>query len=92
MPRPDVAIPVPSTAPVIDSMHRLIAGSGAAIAMVQLDDMLAETQSVNIPGTSAEYPNWRRKLALDIEDPAFVAHFSAAAAIFAAARPRSADR
>ena len=23
---------------------------------------------VNIPGTSEEYPNWRRKLSVDLED------------------------
>ena len=28
----------------------------------QLDDILGERAPVNVPGTSTEYPNWRRKL------------------------------
>jgi 4-alpha-glucanotransferase len=38
------------------------------LAMVQLDDLIGETEPVNIPGTYREYPNWRRKLALPIEE------------------------
>jgi 4-alpha-glucanotransferase len=35
---------------------------------LQLDDLAGCDMPVNIPGTSSEYPNWRRKIpvALDI--------------------------
>jgi glycogen operon protein len=29
---------------------------------VQADDLASETVAVNLPGTDAERPNWRRKL------------------------------
>jgi 4-alpha-glucanotransferase len=38
------------------------------LAVVQLDDLIGEIEPVNIPGTHREYPNWRRKLALPIEE------------------------
>ncbi|MEI6738600.1 MAG: 4-alpha-glucanotransferase [Pseudomonadota bacterium] len=37
------------------------------LAAVQLDDITGETAPVNIPGTHREYPNWRRKLSLNVE-------------------------
>jgi 4-alpha-glucanotransferase len=36
--------------------------------MAQLDDILGERAPVNIPGTSTQYPNWRRKLSVDLAD------------------------
>lgn len=40
------------------------ARSRAAILMLQPEDWLGETTPVNVPGTHASYPNWRRKLAV----------------------------
>lgn len=87
-PRPDLANPSACSAPIVAALHRLIAGSGSAIAMTQLDDILKETSPINLPGTSREYPNWQRKLSLGLDDAEFLACFDAAAAIFRAARPR----
>jgi 4-alpha-glucanotransferase len=57
-----------NAADVIESLHAAIARTGSMLAMVQLDDLIGETEPVNIPGTYREYPNWRRKLALPIEE------------------------
>ena len=38
------------------------------LAAIQLDDVVGETEPVNIPGTYHEYANWRRKLSLPIEE------------------------
>jgi 4-alpha-glucanotransferase len=40
----------------------------AALLSLQLEDWLQMDKPVNIPGTSDEYPNWRRKLTMDLED------------------------
>ncbi len=40
----------------------------AALLSLQLEDWLQMDKPVNIPGTSEEYPNWRRKLTMDLED------------------------
>lgn len=43
------------------------ARSAARLVSVQLEDLCFVKKPVNIPGTSSEYPNWRRKLPLDVE-------------------------
>jgi len=35
---------------------------------VQLDDALEVIDAQNLPGTIDEYPNWRRRLPLDVKD------------------------
>ena len=52
--------------------HRFLARTPAAIAMVQMDDITDESTPVNVPTTSAEYPNWRRRMSLTLEE--IVAH------------------
>ncbi len=49
------------------AMQRHLAATGSQLLCLQLEDALQMTQPVNIPGTSNEYPNWRRKLTQDIE-------------------------
>lgn len=44
------------------------ARSRAAILMLQPEDWLGETAPVNVPGTHASYPNWRRKLSASWPD------------------------
>ena len=44
------------------SIHKQLASSQSQIIAVQLEDMMLINKPVNIPGTSDEYPNWRRKL------------------------------
>jgi 4-alpha-glucanotransferase len=53
---------------VIDALHGVVARTASMLAVVQLDDLLGEIEPVNIPGTYREYPNWRRKLALPVEE------------------------
>ena len=55
-------------ADVSAGLHGVIARSQAMLAAVQLDDLCGETTPVNIPGTHREYPNWRRKLSLTLDD------------------------
>jgi len=53
---------------VICAAHAFLARTSAAVAMAQLDDITLETEPVNVPGTSDEYPNWRRRYATDLEE------------------------
>ena len=52
---------------VIEALHGAMARTRSMLAVVQLDDLLGETEPVNIPGTYLEYPNWRRKLGMPVE-------------------------
>lgn len=52
---------------IADALHTIIARTPSMLAIVQLDDLLGETEPANIPGTDREYPNFRRKLSLSLE-------------------------
>ncbi|HEY0382765.1 MAG TPA: 4-alpha-glucanotransferase [Candidatus Elarobacter sp.] len=52
---------------VIVAANRYLAATPCAIVMAQLDDVLAERAPVNVPGTSTQYPNWRRKLGTAVD-------------------------
>ena len=62
----------PPTTAVCDAvaaaLHATVARCDAMLALVQLDDIGGETTPVNIPGTYREYPNWRRKLSITLEN------------------------
>ena len=49
------------------AVHALLAGAGSLLASAQLDDLAGERTATNLPGTDRERPNWRHKLALDVE-------------------------
>jgi 4-alpha-glucanotransferase len=57
-----------STDQFADAAHAFLARSASAITMVQLDDITQESAPVNVPTTSSEHPNWRRKLSKSIEE------------------------
>jgi 4-alpha-glucanotransferase len=52
---------------IVIAANRYLAATPCAIVMAQLDDILAERTPVNVPGTSVQYPNWRRKLGTDVD-------------------------
>ncbi len=56
-----------STETVVE-MHRVLARSSSLLAAVRLADLSGEARSSNIPGTSTEYPNWRARLDLSLEE------------------------
>jgi (1->4)-alpha-D-glucan 1-alpha-D-glucosylmutase len=72
---------------LIRAVHVHLARSPARLALVQAEDMLAQADQVNQPGTVDEHPNWRRKLALGIEDWRGDARCQAMAAAMTAERP-----
>jgi 4-alpha-glucanotransferase len=49
------------------ALHSFLARSGAAIMMVELDNLTGEASQTNLPATSREYPNWRRRLSKPLE-------------------------
>lgn len=48
-------------------IHRYLAASRSKLIGVQLENLLGQEVSFNLPGTSSEYPNWRKKLARPLE-------------------------
>jgi 4-alpha-glucanotransferase len=72
--------------------HVFLARTPCALAIAQLDDVTGEDQPVNVPTTTHEYPNWRRRLSRTIEELETDARFATLFEIFGAAdrlRPHS---
>jgi 4-alpha-glucanotransferase len=58
----------PFTAELAHALHLYLARSATALAALQIEDLLGMIDPVNVPGTDQEYPNWQRKVTLDIEE------------------------
>ena len=57
-----------SMTPILNrGMQRYIADSNSALLGLQPEDWLDMAEPVNIPGTSDQYKNWRRKLTAPLE-------------------------
>jgi (1->4)-alpha-D-glucan 1-alpha-D-glucosylmutase len=84
--------PQPLDAGALRAIQLYLARSPARVLVVQLEDVLGVREQSNLPGTTEEHPNWRRKLPLELErfpdDPRFVALAGAIAAERPLVRPR----
>lgn len=48
--------------------HRFVARTPSQIMLVQADDLAGETDPLNVPGTDREWPNWRRRVHVPVEE------------------------
>ncbi|PHM64787.1 4-alpha-glucanotransferase [Xenorhabdus stockiae] len=53
---------------VNQGIHYYLASCTSALLGLQPEDWLSMENPVNVPGTTMEYPNWRRKLTVTLED------------------------
>jgi (1->4)-alpha-D-glucan 1-alpha-D-glucosylmutase len=84
----DLECDEPAAGDVLLAAHRFLARSPARIVMMQIDDAIGEILPVNVPGTAEQYPNWRRKLSLDLEVIGTDPRFTALCGVLQAERPR----
>jgi len=56
--------------------------------VAQIEDLLGVVEQVNLPGTVDQYPNWRRKLPLTVEQIADDPLLQAVSAALREERPR----
>lgn len=56
------------TADLTAAVHAWVARTPAKAMLVQPEDILGRPEQANLPGTTEEHPNWRRKLPSDLED------------------------
>ena len=56
-----------TSADFCQASHEFLARTRSLLTIVQLDDLMHEPEQVNVPGTSNENPNWRRKLSRTLE-------------------------
>ena len=50
------------------AVHRFMARTPSMLLTVQLDDMVGATEQPNLPGTTDQYPNWRVRAAVTLEE------------------------
>jgi 4-alpha-glucanotransferase len=62
--------------------HAFLARTPCMLAMAQIDDLTDEADPVNVPATSHEHPNWRRRLSMTLEELTEDVHFIELADIF----------
>lgn len=58
----------PMTPALMADLQAYFADSNALAFAVQLDDLMLEPMQANVPGTTDEQPNWRRRSRLSLED------------------------
>jgi (1->4)-alpha-D-glucan 1-alpha-D-glucosylmutase len=77
---------------LVDAIHAWLASTPSRLMMVQPEDWIGTVEQCNVPGTVDEHPNWRRKLALSIDELRADAAGERLARVLAAERPAAADR
>ncbi|MFL6796123.1 MAG: 4-alpha-glucanotransferase [Xanthobacteraceae bacterium] len=71
------------------AVHSYLARTPALLAIAQIDDLTDEADPVNVPATSDEHPNWRRRLSMTLSELSKRPRFIDIAAIFEAERGRT---
>ncbi|WP_114785319.1 4-alpha-glucanotransferase [Vibrio tetraodonis] len=59
---------VPMDSYLAEGLQQHVAAGSSALLSIQLEDWLEMDKPVNIPGTTDEYPNWRRKLSMNLDE------------------------
>lgn len=54
--------------PDAENVHAYLAATPCKVMLLQPEDALGVTDAWNVPGTTVEHPNWRRKLPLAVAD------------------------
>jgi 4-alpha-glucanotransferase len=83
--------PVYSTE-LTDAILTYLAKSRARLMLVQLEDVVGESEQANLPGTIDEHPNWRRRMSLGLEETVASANFRRVTALILKGRRHSAKR
>jgi (1->4)-alpha-D-glucan 1-alpha-D-glucosylmutase len=66
---PEGAMPAEPDDAFVRAVHAFLARTPAKLLSFQAEDVFGQVDQVNLPGTTeAQYPNWRRKLPIDLED------------------------
>ncbi|KII76319.1 4-alpha-glucanotransferase [Vibrio renipiscarius] len=83
---------VPMDESLSEALQYHVAAGSSALLSVQLEDWLHMDNPVNIPGTVDEYPNWRRKLSMDLDRLFSEANVNRVAANLTEARAKASQR
>jgi len=80
------------TPALVEAIHAFVAATPARVMMVQVEDAIGVIEQANMPGTTEEQPNWKRKLPKTLEQIAASEQVRKLAAMLAKIRPHLALR
>ncbi len=76
-----------ATPEFMEAVYAFLARTPAWLVGVQLEDVTGQALQVNVPGTTEDrFPNWRRKLDVDVDELASDPRFASVAAVLRAQR------
>ena len=75
------------TPALVEAIHAFVAVAPSRVMMVQLEDALGVIEQANMPGTTDEHPNWKRKLPDTLEKLAGSERVRGLATVLAKIRP-----
>jgi 4-alpha-glucanotransferase len=73
---------------IVEASYRFLARTPSRLLLLQIEDVLGIEDQANLPGTTTEHPNWRRKLPLDLDALETHSRLGAIAAAIARERPK----
>ena len=85
------AIP-PMTPELCSAVYRYLSITPAQLALVSLDDVIGTIDQQNLPGTVSEYPNWKQKVPLSLEEIMADPRWLDLAHMFRNTRPMNSER
>ncbi len=53
---------------LVNAIHQYLYRCESYLSVFQLEEVFNQPKQVNLPGTVEQYPNWERKITVDIED------------------------
>ncbi len=77
------------TPELADAILAYVFRSAARLSLVQLEDVLGETEQANLPGTTDDHPNWRRRSSRTLEEVVAERGLRRVAALIGEGRRRS---
>jgi 4-alpha-glucanotransferase len=78
------------SAELADAILAYLGRSAACLTLVQLEDVLGESEQANLPGTTEGHPNWRRRCSHSLEEIVYDPGLRRVAALIGEGRRRSA--
>lgn len=76
---------------LLTAVYRFLGKSASRLVLAQLEDLLAQREAVNVPGTISEEPNWKRRYSIPVEAFDDCKTFSEILRVLRAERPIQAE-